>query len=509
MSPNKPEFLVLHPRDNVAVALVEISKGQELEYNQTIALDTIPAGHKIAVNTIASGSAIIKYGQVIGYASRLISQGKHVHVDNVFLKARTQRYYSTKSAIETELIPSASRRTFEGFVRNNGRVGTRNFLGVLATVSCSADVAHFVADAIDRRLLSHFPSVDGVVAITHGSGCCHAPDSEGLDILRRTLSGYANNPNFGGVIIIGLGCETNLVSSLMETTGLQEGDFLSSFTIQSEGGTTATIEAGVAAAEKMLPTLNSHSRKRVSIEHLVVGLECGGSDAYSGITANPALGAAVDLIVKNGGTAVLSETPEIYGAEHLLVERAQSEEVGNRLIDRIKWWEDYTSQHNAQINNNPTPGNKAGGISTILEKSMGAVTKGGSSNLTNVYRYAQTVKGPGLVFMDTPGYDVVSITGMIAGGANIICFTTGRGTVSGFRPVPAMKLATNSLMFNHLEGDMDINCGRILDGECDIDQMGIEIFEEIIATASGKQTKSEVLGFGGSDFVPWQIGAIL
>ena len=335
------------------------------------------------------------------------------------------------------------------------------------------------------------------------------PGSEGLETLQRTLAGYARNPNFGGVILVGLGCETNNLSVFMEQTSLKKSDFLRSISIQTTGGTTKTVETGVTQAAAMLRIINDQKRQPVTVDKLIVALECGGSDAYSGITANPALGKAVDLVVSNGGTAILSETPEIYGAEHLLVERARSEEVADRLLDRIEWWENYTAQHHAEINNNPTPGNKAGGISTVLEKSMGAVAKGGSTNLVDVVGYGMEVRGPGLVFMDTPGYDVVSITGMIAGGANLVCFTTGRGTVSGFRPIPTMKLASNSEMFDNLKGDMDINCGKILDGDCDLTEMGEEIFEQMLATASGQETKSEKLGFGGSEFVPWHLGAVL
>ena len=509
MTHNQPQYLVLHPADNVAVLLADFHSGQQLDGSMIRAQMDIPSGHKIALRKIDQGSHIVKYGQVIGQASRTLQPGEHVHVDELRVSNRLQHYQPARSAEPTQLIPQASRRTFSGFVRPNGSVGTRNYLGVISTVSCSADVSQFIAEAITEQLLPDFPSVDGVVAVTHGAGCCHAPGSEGLEILQRTLAGYARNPNFGGIILVGLGCETNLLSTFMQTRALEESDLLRSLSIQNAGGTTPTVAAGVAAAEKMLRIMGGHKRETASAEHLTVALECGGSDAYSGITANPALGNAVDLLVSNGGTAILSETPEIYGAEHMLVERAETKDVADLLIDRIEWWEDYTARHDAQVNNNPTPGNKAGGISTILEKSMGAVAKGGSTNLVNVFGYGEEVQGPGLVFMDTPGYDVVSITGMIAGGANLVCFTTGRGTVAGFRPIPTMKLASNSAMFDHLQGDMDINCGRVLDGACDLPAMGAEIFEQMLATASGQQTKSERLGFGGSEFVPWHMGAIL
>lgn len=504
-----PKFIVLHPDDNVAVALTDLPEGEPLGSTDVVARTAVPAGHKISLRAIAAGDRIVKYGQSIGSASRPIEAGAHVHVNNVEIVRTGRSSAPVNSARDAGLKPAGGTRYFNGFRRADGSAGTRNYLGILSTVSCSADVSDFIAKAITDRLLPDYPEVDGVVAVTHGSGCCHAPDSEGLEILQRTLHGYACNPNFGGVLIVGLGCETNLVSSLLRRTALVENNLLQTISIQECGGTRVTVEAGVAAAARMLPLLASAKRQALSCRHLKVALECGGSDAYSGITANPALGEAVDLLIKCGGTAILSETPEIYGAEHLLTARAQSPEISARLLERVKWWERYTANHGAQLNNNPTPGNKAGGISTIMEKSMGAVAKGGTSELVEVHLYGERVIGPGLVFMDTPGYDVVSITGMIAGGANLVCFTTGRGTVAGFKPVPTLKLASNTAMFEHLGEDMDINCGRVLDGRSDLPLMGREIFEEMIATASGKRTRSEILGFGGSEFVPWQMGAIL
>ena len=499
----------LNPLDNVAVALHDMAAGDMVDGVGTILKQAVPAGHKIAVNPIAKGSPIIKYGHLIGSAASPIGAGEHVHVHNVYLQEQVRSYDTIAGTNAMHTLPAGERRSFNGYVRENGSVGTRNYIGVLSTVSCSGDVSHFLADAIQERLLGDCPEIDGVVPLSHGGGCCHAPDSEGLAILQRTIGGYAKNPNFGAIIVVGLGCEVNLVKDQLQFAGLQTGDSLQSITIQEAGGTEATIEQGLTAARPMLGRVRDCKRQEVSAQHLVVGLECGGSDAYSGITANPALGAAVDLVVHNGGTAILSETPEIYGAEHLLVQRAASGEIGEALIERIGWWERYTSMHGAQINNNPTPGNKAGGISTILEKSMGAVTKAGSAPLNGVYRYGERVDRAGLVFMDTPGYDVVSITGMIAGGANMICFTTGRGTVCGFRPVPTLKIATNTPMYRHMERDMDINCGVILDGSSTIKESGAEIFETILSSASGNVTKSEALGFGGTEFVPWQMGAVL
>lgn len=509
MNSNRPKTIHLNPADNVVVAVEDLPAGEIIAPGRITCRQKISAGHKLAIEPMKIGQAVIKYGQVIGRAKTSIEPGDHVHVHNMAMAELSREYEYGAAAKPAEYFSDRQRATFEGFVRDSGTVGTRNYIGILATVSCSSSVAQFIADAVTPELLAGFPNVDGVVALGHENGCCHAPESKGLEILQRTLAGYTRNPNFGGVLLVGLGCEVNLVATLMQNMQLTADSLLSPFVIQESGGTRKTVEAGLKAIRKMLPVINKTLRQTVSAEHLTVGLECGGSDAYSGITANPALGAAVDLVVRNGGTAILSETPEIYGAEHLLVARAVSREVGEQLINHVRWWEEYTATHGAQINNNPTPGNKAGGLTTILEKSMGAVAKAGSTNLNAVYRYAEKVVEKGLVFMNSPGYDVVSITGKIAAGANLVCFTTGRGTVCGFKPVPTLKLASNSVMYNHLSEDMDINCGRILDGELTLAQMGEDIFKEILAVASGKQTKSEKLGFGGNEFVPWHIGAVL
>ncbi len=432
-----------------------------------------------------------------------------MHVDAITLGHHACDYRPGAAVRPAVLVPANKRRTFAGYPRADGSVGTRNYLGIISTVSCSGDVAQMIADAVSRQLLPHYPGIDGVVAVTHGSGCCLAPGGEGLAILQRTLGGYARNPNFGGIVLVGLGCEVNLIENILDVNDLIVGPHVQALTIQQEGGTAATVQRALSVIASQLPGINEVGRQTVSAEHLVVALQCGGSDAYSGITANPALGAAVDLLIANGGTAILGETPEIYGAEHLLIERAATAAVAEQLAERIRWWESYTALHGAEINNNPTPGNRAGGISTILEKSLGAVAKGGTTTLQAVFRYAEQIDRRGLVFMDTPGYDVVSLTGMIAGGANLVCFTTGRGSVCGFRPVPTLKLAAESSMYRRLEPDMDINCGTILEGDRDIDSVGREIFEKMLLTASGQQSKSERQGFGGAEFVPWQMGAIL
>jgi altronate hydrolase len=357
-------------------------------------------------------------------------------------------------------------------------------------------------------VLRDYPNVDGVVALTHGQGCAIDSQGEGLALIRRTLGGYARHPNFAAVLIVGLGCETNQIGGLLESQGLEAGNTLKVMTIQATGGTSRTVAAGIDAVQALLPEANRVKRGAVDASNLVVGLQCGGSDGYSGISANPALGAAVDRLVAHGGVAILSETPEIYGAEHLLTRRAISRAVGEKLIERIHWWETYCARMGADLNNNPSAGNKAGGLTTILEKSLGAVAKGGTTNLIAVYRYAEPVSAHGLVFMDTPGYDPVSATGQVAGGANLICFTTGRGSAYGCAPSPSLKLGTNSELWRRQEEDIDLNCGEILDGTRSVDEMGQEIFELMLATASGMRSKSELHGYGQNEFVPWQIGAI-
>jgi altronate hydrolase len=509
MTTVQPKTLHLNPDDNVVLALSEIPPGQTLDQGNLRCREKIPAGHKVAIKNIDARQPIIKYGQIIGFASVTILPGSHVHTHNVEVSMFRRDYAIGSDIRSTDILPEKLQATFDGIVRSDGRIATRNYLGILATVSCSASIAYYIAEAIDDHLREEYPNVDGVIALGHGSGCSMPVSSEGLDILQRTIAGYSRHPNFGGILLVGLGCEVNHLDCLMENTRLNAGPMLRTINIQTVGGTKESIRIGVEAVKKMVPKINQITRSKVPAKNIILGLECGGSDAYSGISANPALGKAVDLLVQNGGTAILSETPEIYGAEHLLTRRAVSREVAEKLIERIHWWESYTAKADAEINNNPSPGNKAGGLTTILEKSLGAVAKGGTTNLINVYRYGEPISSEGLVFMDTPGNDVVSITGMIAGGANVLCFTTGRGTVCGFKPAPTIKLATNSEMYQRMRADMDVNCGRIISGQTTIDEMGQTIFDEILKVASGKKSKSESFGFGDHEFVPWHIGAIL
>jgi altronate hydrolase len=499
----------LSPTDNVVVARVDLLAGARLESEGIACVAAVPAGHKVATWPIARGEPARKYGQIIGFATVDIAAGEHVHTHNLAMHDFERDYAFSADAAATAFVPEVERATFQGIPRADGRVATRNYLGVLTSVNCSATTAKLIADKFRGEALRAFPHVDGIVALGHGTGCGMASEGEGMDILRRTIAGYARHPNFAGVLILGLGCEANQISRLVAAEGLEPGAFLQTMTIQDSGGTAKTVQEGMARLKAMLPEANKAKRQTVPASHLTLALQCGGSDGYSGITANPALGACVDLLVRHGGSAVLSETPEVYGAEHLLTRRAVSREIGEKLIERIRWWEAYTAKTGGEMNNNPSPGNKAGGLTTILEKSLGAVAKGGTTNLVEVYRYAEPITAKGFVFMDTPGYDPVSATGQVAGGANVICFTTGRGSVFGCKPAPSLKLATNTPLYRRMEDDMDIDCGPIADGAASVAEIGRRIFELVLATASGQPTKSELLGMGEEEFTPWQLGAVM
>lgn len=497
----------LHANDDVVIARAQLVGGTNLLDEKVTVAGLVPPGHKVATRAIKAGEPVRRYNQIIGFASRDIAPGEHVHLNNLAMGAFERDYAFGADAKPTQLV--SPQATFQGIVRADGRVATRNYIGILSTVNCSATVARGIADHFTRERLAEFPHVDGVVALTHGSGCGMDTQGEGMKILRRTLAGYARHANMAGVLMIGLGCEANQISSLLGAENLKEGPLLQTFSIQDTGGTAKTIAHGIELVKAMLPHANQVTRQPVPASNIVVGLQCGGSDGYSGITANPALGAAVDLLVRHGGTAILSETPEIYGAEHLLTRRAVSRAVGEKLISRIRWWEDYTAREKGEMNNNPSPGNKAGGLTTILEKSLGAVAKGGTTNLVEVYEYAEPVTAKGFVYMDTPGYDPVSATGQVAGGANMIVFTTGRGSAYGCAPSPSLKLSTNTQLWVKQEEDIDLNCGEIVDGNATVDETGRRLFDLMLATASGAKTKSEIHGYGQSEFVPWYLGAVM
>ncbi len=503
------QAIKLSEQDNVAVILAETAKGGTPDPVGITAREAIPRGHKMAVAPIKEGEAVVKYGQIIGFASAHIAPGEHVHVHNVSIGESFERDYAFgEAAQETALLPEAERATFQGYRREDGRVGTRNYVGIVTSVNCSATAAKQIARAVERSgILEDYPNVDGIVPIVHGAGCCIGTDDEAFRMLQRTIWGHARHANFASVLMLGLGCEANQIPMMLEVFGKPSEDTFHYTTLQREGGTKKTVDEAVEWFKSVLPKANAATREPVPASELTVGLQCGGSDGLSGITANPALGIAVDALVKNGGSGILAETPEVYGAEHLLTRRAVSREVGEKLIERIRWWEEYAAQHNSSMNNNPTPGNKAGGLTTILEKSLGAVAKGGSTNLVGVYRYGEPITTKGFAFMDSPGYDPCSITGKVASGVNLVCFTTGRGSCYGNMPVPTMKLATNTAMYEHMIDDMDVNCGTIVDGTESLEETGERIFQRMLAHASGEQTKSEEVGVGEAEFVPWQTWA--
>lgn len=498
-------LLRLDPTDSVAVARETLSPGSV--YDGVAAVDAVPRGHKVALQDIAAGQPVLKFAQIIGIASRDIPAGSHVHTHNLAFQPVAGRYEFGTNLRPAN--PTASPDTFLGYRRENGSVGTRNYIAIVTSVNCSATAARMIAAHFTPERLADYPNVDGVAAFVHGTGCGMAGDGDGFEALQRVMWGYARHPNHAGVLMVGLGCEMNQIDWLLEAYGLKQGPLFQTMNIQNVAGLRRTVDLGIRKIEDMLPLANKARREPCPASELKVALQCGGSDAWSGITANPALGNACDRLVAQGGTGVLAETPEIYGAEHLLTERAADMATGERLVSLIRWWEDYTARNRGSMDNNPSPGNKAGGLTTILEKSLGAAAKGGTTPLTGVYKYAEEVRARGFTFMDSPGYDPASVTGQIAGGCNLVCFTTGRGSAFGSKPAPTIKVATNSEMAERMNEDMDIDAGRILSEGLSVEEMGREIYETFLRVASGEQTKSEAQGLGDYEFVPWQIGAVM
>lgn len=504
------DVILLRPSDDVAVATRDLQPGDTVVVDEELTItarSVVPRAHKIAVHDLPVGAHVRKYGQAIGVATRAIAVGEHVHVSNLAFESTPGQYEYAVEHVELT-PPPGPRPTFEGYRRADGRVGTRNYVAIVTSVNCSASTARLVADQFRGAALEAYPNVDGVVALTHGSGCGMVPDSEGGQTLQRTLRGYAAHPNVGGVLVLGLGCEMLQTDKLIAEANIPADTIVRRLTIQENGGIRATVRLAVAEIAAMLPELDQRRRETCDVSELVLGLNCGGSDGYSGITANPALGVASDLLVAYGAKSVLAETPEVYGAEHLLTRRSVSRDVGERLVERIDWWRRYAEAGQGTLDNNPSPGNKAGGLTTILEKSLGAVAKSGSADLAQFYRYADPIDTPGLGMMDTPGYDPVSVTGLVAGGANVVVFTTGRGSVLGCKPAPSIKVATNTAMYLRMHEDMDLNAGRIVDGTATLDEVGHEIFEKILRVASGEQTVSEEMDLGQDEFQPWIIGTV-
>ncbi|WP_299400853.1 UxaA family hydrolase [uncultured Roseobacter sp.] len=497
----------LDPVDNVVTATRALEVGVEIEETATRAL--IPSGHKIATCAIARGQPIRKYAQIIGYAAQDIAAGDHVHTQNVEFRNTQANYEFSTDLRPVAPVPEAARDTFMGYRRENGQVGTRNYIAIVTSVNCSATAARMIASHFTPEVLADYPNVDGVAAFVHGTGCGMADSGDGFEALQRVMWGYARHPNHAGVLMVGLGCEMNQIDWLLEAYGLSQGPTFQVMNIQSVAGLRKTVALGIEKIEAMLPIANAATRTPCPASELKVALQCGGSDAWSGITANPALGYACDLLAAQGGTGVLAETPEIYGAEHLLTRRATDQVTGEKLVGLIRWWEDYTARNKGSMDNNPSPGNKTGGLTTILEKSLGAAAKGGTSPLMGVYKYAEPVTARGFTFMDSPGYDPASVTGQIAGGCNLVCFTTGRGSAFGSKPSPTIKVATNSAMAKRMHEDMDVDAGTILTEGVSVEEKGREIYDMFLRVASGAATKSEAQGLGDYEFVPWQIGAVM
>lgn len=501
--------LQLDAADNVLVTCQTVQRGTTIAGNGLTSLDTVPAGNKIASRDIAKSEPILKYNVVIGFAAEDITAGSLIHNRHIeFRQLEIDYQYSTEYE-PVELLPEKERATFEGFLRDDGRAGTRNYLAIVSTVNCSATVIHEIARHFTPERLADYPNIDGVCAFSHSLGCGMEMSGEPMDLLHRTLAGYIQHPNVAASLVVGLGCERCQAGGMFSSQGLEDGPRLRTLIMQEHGGTRKTIEAGINIIEEMLPAANQCRRQTLPASHITVGLQCGGSDAFSSMTANPALGAAVDILSRHGGTGILSETPEIRGMEQRFTTQAATPEIGKKLVERVRWWiDEYATGRDAQINGKVSPGNQQGGLANILEKSLGSAMKGGTGPLMEVYKYAELVKAKGLVFMDTPGFDPVSATGQIAGGANLIAFTTGRGSCFGAKPAPSIKLATNTPMFERMEEDMDINCGEILDGTQNLESMGQLIFEHMLEVASGGQTKSELLGLGRHEFAPWNIGIV-
>ncbi len=504
--------VILHPADQVAIVKHALSIGTVLRTDEVSVevAQMIPSGHKVALRRVAAGEPVRRYGQVIGFATTGIEPGHHVHVHNLGVTGPLVLDYAvTSEQVPFEYAAEGQKRAFMGFRRADGRVGTRNYVAVLASVNCSSSATRQIAEHFrDPEVLAQYPNVDGVLALPVKGGCGAHIGSTELFVLQRTLTGIVDHPNVAAYVVLSLGCEVNEPDEMLRACEIDPATRTPVLTIQDLGGFRETVRQGIEAVERLLPAANEAKREPVDASELVVALQCGGSDTWSGVTANPALGVAADEIVRQGGTAVLGETTEVYGAEHLLTRRAVSHEVAEKLLARIRWWEEYTSMFGASINNNPSPGNKLGGLTTIYEKSLGAIAKAGSTPLVDVVGYGERITARGLVHMDTPGYDPVSVTGQVAGGCNIVVFTTGRGSSFGFKPAPSIKVASNSELYAKQEADMDVNAGRVLDG-VSLDEVGREIFEEILEVASGRSTKSELDDLGEEEFNPWILGATL
>lgn len=508
-----PEVISLHPDDNICVAARRLEPGSVITVagRKVTLREPIKLGHKIAIAPIPAGKFVRKYGQIIGQATKGIEPGEWVHSHNL-AQSDFERDYAKSQAVPLPPAPITG-RTFQGYHRASGKAGTRNYIAIISSVNCSATVARQIARRFTPEILKAFPNVDGVVSFSHGGGCGMQFAGLQHELLNRTMAGIARHPNIGGYLLIGLGCEQGAMGYLVESQRLFQIDGgevqrPNVMSMQDLGGTTKSIEAGVKLVNELLPRVNDVKREPIPVSEIILGTNCGGSDGNSGITANAALGVASDMLVAAGGGSVLAETTEVYGAEHLLTRRAVDTAVADRLLERIQWWLWHAGIYGVELDSNPSVGNKEGGLTTIAEKSLGAVAKAGSTALVDVYKYAEPITSKGFTFMDTPGFDPPSVTGLVAGGCNMVVFTTGRGSCFGLKPVPTIKVASNTPMYERMTDDMDLNAGEILNGRS-VQEVGREIFDEILAVASGKRTKSELLGYGDEEFVPWQIGPTL
>jgi altronate hydrolase len=513
--------VLLHPQDDVAIARVPLGRGVVLRLPSHSAdgeelvevTQRIQSGHKVAIRAVAQGQPVLRYGSIIGFATRPIQSGEHVHSHNLAVGELKQEYTYGVDVRSVDIVPTEQQRTFMGYRRPDGKAGTRNYIAIISSVNCSASTVRFIQQRFGPEILRKYPNVDGIIGLTHKNGCAMRIGGPAIAQLQRVMAGMAVHPNVGAYLLVGLGCESNQLEDLIRTMQLDRGKHAEwkqplFLTIQENHGVAATVEEGARMIAKLLPEVNNVQREPIPVSELTLALQCGGSDGWSGVTANPALGYCADELVRQGGTVVLSETPEIYGAEHILLRRARSQEVGEKFVERIRWWEHYTAINDMEMDNNPAPGNKLGGLTTIYEKSLGAIAKGGSMPLNAVYEYAEPITERGLVVMDTPGYDPISVTGQVAGGANLIAFTTGRGSCFGFKPAPSIKIASNNALYENMTNDMDINAGVVLNG-VGTQEVGKQIFEEMIDVASGKQSKSEAQGIGEEEFAPWILGAIM
>ncbi|HZR41665.1 MAG TPA: altronate dehydratase family protein [Ktedonobacteraceae bacterium] len=511
--------VLLHPEDDVAIARVPLSRGVILQLPPEVVggerlvevTQRVQSGHKVALHDIAQGQPVLRYGSIIGFASEPIHAGSHVHTHNLAVGELKQEYEYGVDVRQLDIVPVEQRRTFMGYRRPDGKAATRNYIAIISTVNCSASTIRLMQRRFGHEILRAYPNIDGVIGLTHKNGCAMRTGGEALEQLQRVLAGMAAHANIGAYLLVSLGCESNQVQEMIEARGLdREGGWKKPLylTIQENHGVAHTVEEGARIIGELLPQVNDVKREAIPISELTLALQCGGSDGWSGVTANPALGYCVDELVRQGGTAVLSETPEIYGAEHVVLRRARTREVGEQFVERLRWWEHYAAINDMEMDNNPSPGNKLGGLTTIYEKSLGAIAKGGSTTLNAIYKYAEPVTERGLVIMDTPGYDPISVTGQVAGGCNVIVFTTGRGSCFGFKPAPSIKVASNNNLYESMESDMDINAGVVLNG-VSTQEVGGQILDEVIAVASGKRSKSEAQDIGEEEFAPWIIGAIM